>query len=278
MLTQLVMGLNRLANGLGAILFAPIGWLPGWLSAGLIGAVTGVLMLVVFKYTSNQQAIKRTRDQIRANLLALSLFRANLPVSLFCQWRLVGGALKLLCHSLVPMIVMTPPMLLLLAQMALWYQARPLLIGEESVVTVRFRSGASEAISSFQLVPSEATSVVTGPVRVPSKDIVCWNITPKTNGLHAMTFAVGSQSFEKELVVGAGYRPASLKRPSSDWSEVLLHPRESPFGADSTVQSIEVTYPERDSFIMGTNNWIVYWFLVSMIAAFAAKPFLNVNL
>ena len=59
-LTHLAVWLNALANALGRVL-APIAWLPGWLSATLVAAVTGVVMLIAFKYTSNQRAIRRAR-------------------------------------------------------------------------------------------------------------------------------------------------------------------------------------------------------------------------
>ena len=137
MLTQLVIWLNHVANALGAVLLAPVRWLPGWLSATLIGVVTGVLMLIVFKHSSNQTAIRRTRARIKANTLALSLFKDNLGVSLRCQARLLGGAAMLLWHSLIPMAVLTVPMILIFGQMALWYQARPLPVGGDSIVTVR---------------------------------------------------------------------------------------------------------------------------------------------
>ena len=50
--------LNSIAGVVARILLAPIAWLPGWLSATLVASVTGVLLLIAFKYTSNQLAIK----------------------------------------------------------------------------------------------------------------------------------------------------------------------------------------------------------------------------
>ena len=64
-LVQVVVSLNALANGLGRLLLGPIGTLPGWLSATIVSAVTGVLLLFVFKYTSSQRAIKRARGKRR---------------------------------------------------------------------------------------------------------------------------------------------------------------------------------------------------------------------
>ncbi|HZU36567.1 MAG TPA: hypothetical protein VFA18_11690, partial [Gemmataceae bacterium] len=74
-LTWLVVWLNALANDVGGWVLSPVQVLPGWLSATIIAAVTGVLLLAVFKYTSNQRAIKRVRADISTNLLALKLFK-----------------------------------------------------------------------------------------------------------------------------------------------------------------------------------------------------------
>ena len=145
MTTQIVIWLNALANALASVLLAPIAMMPGWLSATLIAAITGVLMLLAFKYTSNQSAIKRVRNDIKANLLALSLFKDSIPVSLRSQGRILCAAGRLLGLALIPMLVMLVPMCLLLGQLAAWYQARPLHIDEPVVVTVRLGAMADRA-------------------------------------------------------------------------------------------------------------------------------------
>jgi uncharacterized membrane protein (DUF106 family) len=270
--------MNQIAGVIASVLLAPIAWLPGWLSATLIAAVTGVIMLLMFKYTSNQKAIKHTRSQIKADLLALSLFKDDLRVGLRVQMALLLGADRLLALSLVPMLVMLVPMCLVLGQLALWFQARPLSIGEETVVTVRLAEDADQELQQIQFDPGPAATVTVGPVRVPSKKMVCWNIQTAQAGLHQLTFRVAGQQFTKELAVGGDYMTVSLERPASSLSDVLLHPREKPFATASPVQSIEVNYPPRSSWTTGTDWWMVYWFVASMVAAFLAKPFLNVNL
>ena len=121
-------------------------------------------------------------------------------------------------------------------------------------------------------------SVVNGPVRVPSKNMVCWDLSPVQGGNHTLRFIVDDKAYEKELVSGDSFQPTSLKRPSQSVGDMLIHPREAPFPADSLVRSIEVDYPDRDSITSGTNRWVIYWFVVSMVTAFAAKPVLRVNL
>jgi hypothetical protein len=199
-------------------------------------------------------------------------------VGLRAQGRILANAGKLLLLAVVPMLVMTVPMVLLLGQMALWYQVRPLNVGEEAVVTVKLSKEANGALKKVKLQEGSAMVPTIGPVRVPSKDMVCWTIQAKEAGLHELTVNLDEAPFTKQVAVGDGFMPTSLKRPASEWTEVLLHPRETPFGADSPVQSIEVSFPERDSWTSGSDYWIVYWFAVSLVAAFAAKPLLKVNI
>lgn len=270
--------LNDLANRIGEVCLHPVGWLPGWLSATIIGAVTGVLMLVVFKYTSHQTAIKETRNQIKANLIALSLFKDNVRVGVRAQCRILANAGKLLLLSAAPMIVMTIPMVLVLGQLALWYQARPLQVGEEAVMTVQLHSSFTDAVNEVHLGTDENFEVTIGPVRIPSNNMVCWTIKPSQQGIHELTLKFGKQAFIKQLAVGDGFLPTSLKRPAREWTEMLLHPREPAFFLDSPVQSIEIAFPDRKSWTAGTDWWLVYWFAVSMVAAFAVKPLLGVNI
>ena len=80
-LARLVVWLNGIANAVGSWVLAPIAVLPGWLSATIVAAATGVLLLIAYKYTSNQRAIKRVQDDIKAHLLALKLFKDSASVA-----------------------------------------------------------------------------------------------------------------------------------------------------------------------------------------------------
>lgn len=290
-LATAVVGLNGASNALGRVL-APVGLLPGWLSATLVAVATGVVMLVVFKYTSNQRAIKRVRQGIRANLLAARLFRDNFRLAVRSQGRVLAGALRLLLLAVVPILAMIVPVTLLLSQLALWYQARPLRVGEEAVVVVKLGGDASSPMPVVTLEPTPGAEDVSGPVRATGPREVCWNVAARTPGYHTLRFVIDGRTFEKELAVGDGFMRVSLERPPRNWEDALAHPREQPFAADSVVQSIRIEYPNRTSRVSGmggvedvaqswteqTGWWVGYWFVVSLIAGFCLRGALRVNL
>jgi uncharacterized membrane protein (DUF106 family) len=269
--------LNAIAGVLARILLEPIAWLPGWLSATLVASVTGVLLLVAFKYTSNQLAIKRARNAINANLLAAKLFKDNMSAVLKAQGGVFMGAVRLMALSIVPMLIMAIPVTLFMTQLSLWYQARPLGVGEEALLAVRLGGNADSPPPEVTLQPSEAIDVTLGPANMSDRTVY-WNVVGKTPGTWTLAFQAGETAAEKEIAVGDDFRRVSIKRPARDWEELVLHPWEAPFARESIVQAIEIDYPERTGWTSGTNNWIIFWFIASMVAAFVFKPLLNVNI
>ena len=81
-LTQLIAWLNTAANVVGDVVLAPIGSVPRWLSLIVVSVITGIIMILAFKYPSKQNSIKRVRADIRANLYALKLFKESALVAL----------------------------------------------------------------------------------------------------------------------------------------------------------------------------------------------------
>ncbi len=277
-LAQIITWINAPANVLGGILLAPIGVLPGWLSNTIISAVAGVVLLVIFKYTSNQNAIGRVRDSIKANMLALKLFKDSIVVTLQSQSRVFKGAGLLLVYAIRPLLVMIVPVCLLLGQLGLWYQFRPLQSNEASVITMKLNSEIDLPLPKVSIESTSAVEVEIGPVRSINKREVHWKIKVRENGYHNIVFRINNQIIEKELAIGDGFMRVSPMRPDWNWAEILLYPWEKPFAPESIVQSISIDYPDRISRTSGTNWWIGYFFVVSMIFAFIFKPVFKVRI
>jgi hypothetical protein len=197
-------------------------------------------------------------------------------VALQAQARVLSSAFRLMILSLPSMGVMMVPVVLVWAQLALWYQARPLQVGEEAVVTVKLEPGSRSSQSDIQLEPTSAIATMAGPVHVWSKDEVCWNLRASQPGYHRLRFHAGEQTAEKELAVGDGFMRVSKLRPGWHWFDTLRNPWEKPFAADSSIQAIEIDYPNRPGWTSGTDYWVFYWFILSMAAGFALRRPLGV--
>jgi hypothetical protein len=278
LLARLISWLNEGTSALFGVLRGPMTALPAWLSLTVISALLGAVLLILFKYTSPQTAISRVRDKIKAHLLAMKLFKDNIPVVLKSQVQVFAAAVMLLIYSIPPMLVMILPFCLVLGQLGVWYQARPLAASEQAVVVMQLADSKSEAMPSVSLVETGAVKIVAGPVRVPSRRQIYWQIQPARAGIHQVQFTVGQTQVQKELSVGSGHMPVSIKRPSLDIADLILYPAEKPFNRTSPVRWIRIDYPQRTAPLTGSGVWVVTLFVISMLAALIVKPFFNVKI
>ena len=101
--------LNSILTALFDTVYAVLGLGPRWLSLVLLSAVVGVIALIVVRYCSNQAAIGRVKDDIKANMLSLKLFKDELRVVLKAQARLVRAGLKMQYYMPVSYTHLTLP-------------------------------------------------------------------------------------------------------------------------------------------------------------------------
>ena len=273
-LSPVLAAVNPICTAIGDAVYAVLSRLPAWASLALLSAVTGVVMLIAFRYTSNQKAIGRAKDDIKACLLALKLYKDELRVTFRAQFRLAWAILRLQRYVLTPVLLMTAPMLLGLAQMGLRHQWRPLQPGEQTRIEM-YVDPANITSVSATLLPHPGVLVETAPIA--GEDSLVWRIRGGEPGRHILQFKVNGSLLDKELVVSDGFERVSAMRPGHHWTDQLLHPTESRLPAASPVESIEILYPHAGSWIHGADYWILTFFVVSMLTALVFKPFFNVR-
>ncbi len=273
-LSPVLAALNPVCTALGDAVYFVLGFLPITWGLVVLSVAVGIVMLFGFRHLSNQRAIGRAKDDIKANLLALKLFKDDLSVMFLCQGRIAWAILRLQRYVLVPVLWMAVPMLLLLAQMGMRYQWRPLLPGEQTLMRVILESGAATP-SSVAMEPHPGI-VVEGP-GIPGGGEVVWRVRGGALGRHTLRLVVDGQPIEKELTVGDSFERVSALRPSARWTDQLLHPAEARLPQAGGLARIEIDYPGRRSLLHGADYWVVMFFVVSMAAALALAPVLKVR-
>src|SRR3989442_13909117 len=93
-------GFLALVNHMFDILVWPFRSLHPFYSLTVFSLLTTVFTLVVFRYASNQPAMRRVKDRLQAHVLEVRLFPDQLPVFLRAALRLLVGGRFFLRHSL----------------------------------------------------------------------------------------------------------------------------------------------------------------------------------
>jgi hypothetical protein len=271
--------LTKLMVMLGDIAFAVLSVFSPAVSLWIISAVTGVVMLFIWRYTSNQAAIGDVRRKISANLLATRLFKDDLSVTFRAQRRIIWQALRLLGYSFQPMLIMMIPFVLIMVQIGLRYEQRPLPEGQKARVKVTLKEGAKwKGVGDQITLPDGLSSDVNDPCRAEALRTVDWRITPAKVGEYKLVFGKGADTIEMPVRVGNSFTRVSRLR-GGGFFDRLLYSAEPSIPKASVFESVEVYYPPRSTPIFGVDvHWLITLLVLSIVFALIFKPILKVNI
>ena len=227
--------------------------------------------------TTVQTRIKAVRERIRGNLIGVRLFQHDVGVVLRLQGKIVGDTFRFMRLALVPLVIMLVPVLLIMTQLALRFDVRPVAPGESVVLKALVRD-ASVLDQPVSLEAPEDVTVESPPVRVRATSEVAWRVRVDAPGDHVLRVSVGDQSLEKELSGGRGWRGIGQLR-TANALDALLYPGEPPIDSGHAIEAIEIGYPPLEMSLLGIGvNWLIGFFVLSMLFGFACKGVLGVEL
>jgi hypothetical protein len=257
------------------LLLAPFGGHP-WLAMIFVSLITGVGLLAIFRYTSNQRSIKSSKDQIMADLLEVLLYRDDMRTVVRAQARLLVHNARYLRYALPPVLFIIIPFVLFAFQLDLRYGHRALRPGERAIVAVAVAPGVD--LDQVALSVPAGIEVETPGLRMPSVNEVDWRIRAESPGEFAVLAAAEGQEFEKRIVVGGWGNRVSMERVGGGLVELLKNPGERPLPGDAPVRSVHVNYPEAKLHFLGWSMlWLWPWLILSMIFGYALKGPLGVQ-
>ncbi|MDH4197425.1 MAG: hypothetical protein OEW05_08475 [Candidatus Aminicenantes bacterium] len=261
------------------LLFLPVRSLTPWAGLVLVSLLTALLMLFVFRLTSNQAGIRRAKDRIKAHLLELRLYKDNMSVTLRAQGQILLQNLRYIGYNAKPLLVMIVPLVLILAQLNLWFGASPLRPGEETLVKVKLREGYSPLETALELRSTGGVTVETPPVRIEDEGEYAWRLRAVSAGPAGLEFAVGPSSISKSVAIGGRPLAKVSPRRSRSLLDLVLYPGEPPLPADVPIRTIEVLYRGQTLSFLGIGvHWLVAYLILSVIFGFALKGVFKVEI
>lgn len=274
-------------------LLFPFRGLPPLVGLTVVSLATGIAMLLVFKATSDQAGISAVKRKIHACLFEIRLFNDDLRAILRAQGELMRHNLAYLRFSLVPLLWMIVPFVLLIAQLQFHYGYQPLAPERAALVEVVLTEGWEEALPAaavedfdgftrpaVALEAPDGVRIETPGVWAPEAREMTWRIAGGHPGDYQLAVEVAGERYAKSLRVAdePGVRLLSPIRTDGGFWEQVLYPAEPPLPA-GPVQSIAVAYPGAEVWFLGwTTHWIVVFFILSIVFAFALRNRLGVSI
>jgi len=261
--------------------------------------VSGVAMLYVFKWTSDQEGIDLVKRKIYAGIFEIRLFNDDLRAIMAAQRDIFRYNLSYLRLSLRPLLFMMVPFVLVIAQLQLHYGYQGLAVDQPVIVKVTLvaPAGPGDAGSTddagdaggggtaaplapppdVQLDVPDGLRLDTPRLWIPSLNEVAWRLVPEATGSYELGIRVGSETFTKSVVVGSqGGKRSPLR--ADNLLDQILYPGEPGFPSGAGVASIEVMYPEGTvNFFGWQTHWLIPFFIITVALAFVLKKPLGVT-
>jgi len=242
-----------------------------------ISLVIGLVMVVVFRYTSDQKAIHVAKDRLKAHLLALRLFQDQIPVVLKSYGRIVLATGRYLRLAFRPLLFVIVPLTFLIVQLDRYLGSMPVEAGRPFLLTVRMDNPSVLNEASVQLPDGLATTAPA--VHVPSENEIAWRVVAEKPGEYSVNVQASHQTFSKRLVVGTGLPRLSPVRLRGKFWERIFVSGEPALPQNNPIESIDVQYPVRNVAFAGFEwNWIWLFFVLSLAAGFLFKSILGIEI
>jgi uncharacterized membrane protein (DUF106 family) len=241
-----------------------------------LSIVIGLLMIVLFGYTSNQKAIKIAKDQLKAHLLAVRLFQDQLHVVVGSYGRILRGTGRYLKLAFMPLLYVIIPITVLIVQLDRYLGSTGVQVDAPFLLTAQVSN--SDVLNDVSLdLPPEVTMAAPA-VHVPAEREVVWRLAASKEGAYEIQVIAAGQRVTKTVHVSSELARVSPVRLRGHFWERMLSSAESAIPENSPIESVAVDYPERNIEIFGYKmNWIWLFFIFSMVAGFIFKELLGIQ-
>lgn len=253
------------------LLFRPFQAAHPLYSLAAFSALTGMLLLVVFRYTSNQREIRRAKDRLQAHVLAVRLFQDDLGVVLRSYGRVLAGTLAYIRYSLLPLAVIVFPLAVILAQLDMRLGCTSPRPGGSFLLKIR--TAVQVSIEPVTLETPPGLHLDVPPVRMSQEREMNWRLRTERDGEFTLRVVVAGRSFEKKVVASGNLAALPAARVRNRLTQALFYPAESALPQNGLLEAIEIVYPPRAIEVAGYEmSWLLPFFVLSLVAAFAMKP------
>ncbi len=275
--------LNRALGGFFNLLLYPFRGFPAIVGLTVISLVVSVAMLIGFKATSDQEALAEVKRHIHAGVFEIRLFKDDFRAILSAQIGILRHTFTYFRLSMVPMLWMLVPIVIVVIQLQFQYGYEGLESGESALVTATFTEKGAGAVgdagADISLEAPAGVRVETPLLWIPSLREAGWRIVADEPGEYELVLRVGETNLTKSVRVADGVLIRSPVRPSRGLVDQLVWPAEAPVPSTSPVRRIELSYADAEVSLFGWGmHWLIAFFILTMVFAFALQRPMNVKL
>ena len=221
-----------------SIIFAPLLKLHPVLAIFIVSLLFSFLTLIITKYTTDQNSMKRIKEQTNELRKSIKEFKKEPSKSAEMQKKIIEMnklSLEQLRHSFKPMLITSIPIIfLLIPWMSSIFAYESIKPNEEFSVTVFLAKNSNGQIG---LIASEGITVVDDKIKKIENSKSTWTLKGE-EGEHIMEFVYGNEKQQKSILITT----------SNKYLETVKK-------TNGTIKSIQINYKKLVILPIGYKDW-----------------------
>ena len=265
-----------------AVALAAFSWLASPLAIVIaLSLVVGLVMVVLFGYTSDQKAIGIAKDQLKAHLLAVRLYRDQIPVVMGSYGKILRGTGRYLKLAFKPLLYVIIPITLLMVQVDRYLGQTPIAANAPFLLTVHATSNEDLSLVNDTVLGLPPGITMTAPkVHINAENEIVVRLVGWKEGRYELEIPdAPGETVTKSVYVGDGLPRISTVRLRGHFWNRMFSSAEPVLPENGPIESISINYPDRSIDVAGYDmNWIWLFFILSMVAGFIFKELLGIQI
>lgn len=233
--------------------------------------LAGLLISWPFRWLTNADKIRFTKDQMTAHILGVRLFRDQVPVALASYASAGLAAGKYIWLMLPAAAVAALPFAFIYGQLQARLDRTAPRPGEPLLLTVRLRPQAVSDDVHLELPRS--LRLTAPPVHAISSNEITWRIQPTACGVFNATIVIGGSRVIMPVRACDAIQRLTVSAEPASWITRLFEPDLENLPPASPAERITVGYAERRLSAAGHDlDWRLLFFVLVAVFAVLLKP------
>ncbi len=276
--------LFQIINRVFDVILAPMS--PFLLVAGIVflSFISAVLVLIVFKHTSNQKKIRYQKKKISGNLIQIVLYNDQIKVIVSSILSIIKHNIIYLGHTIPSLLVVSIPLFIFTTQVNNRYGYAPMLKDQVFIVQVeldkKHPNFSPKQLDEVALTASPGITIETNRLRIRRQAQIFWRarLAQENPEQYIRLVSPGQKTLlSRRIVSGAAdnaFGPRLLKYGS--WQSFIDY-AENYIPESSLIRAVKISYDRMKYPLLFWNvDAIIFYFVVTLIFAFLFKPFFKV--
>lgn len=230
------------------------------------------VVLVIYKKISSPGTIKITKEKIKANILAIRIYKDFWRVILSSFLKSMFYTAKYFSLNIVPLLIIIPILFPVFVQMDIRYGMRPFRVGEEMIIKARILPDPQgldvKLLENGNIKPKMNPIFINGfkdeKKTIPIREIN-WKAEAARDGLTNIRLNINNQIYEKAIAIGHHNGAlANKKLRASSWGH-FLYPSEGLLAGAGVIENIYIEYPGTKITFVGLK---MHWLLINILLVF----------